>query len=415
MAFQSRRPERQGQTIQHAMRIAARVFGLCLVSALVGAVIQANHAHAQVIAGTSVYARTETADCKVDGKTQNCYTSVIAPRLHVGAPVSDTTRVDLVYTADVWSSASIDIRASASKRLTAQGIEKDQRPVIEQRDEINGTVTQEWNDVSLSGTYRYSHEYDYGSHGGILNGSYGFNDKNSTLEMRLSATFDQAGAAGDPKFKRAVTNLGARIGFTQLLDQQTFVQGIYELMSAHGYNSSPYRKIGIGTPDGLCGSDPSSRCIPEVNPNQRTRHALALNLRRALGEVFAFGVGYRLYLDSWSVMSHTALVDLSIMPSQSWLLALRYRFYLQGAAEHYRRSFGVADIDLGYYTNDKELSAFTSHRVSFDLEHSFELDAPGHVLTLVLSLAPSIFSYSNYAPLTSLTAAEVSLATVMKL
>ncbi|MET0388369.1 MAG: DUF3570 domain-containing protein [Polyangiales bacterium] len=353
--------------------------------------LMAAGASAQVMAGTSVYARTDSDR-----------TTVIAPRLHVGAPVADTTRVDLVYTADVWTSASIDIRTSASK------------PVIEQRDEINTTVTQEWEDVSLSGTYRYSHEYDYISHGGTLSGSYAFAEKSATLDFRFVATFDDAGRAGDPNFNRNVRNLGARVGFTQILDSHTYVQGIYELMNAHGFNSSAYRYIGLGSPNGLCGGM-ALYCIPENNPNDRVRHALAASLRRAVGDKLSFGVGYRFYLDSWDVMSHTALLDLSYTPTPEWVVALRYRFYMQNEASHYKRVFASSDIGLQYYSNDKELSAFMSHRVALDLEKSFEIDDQGHQLNVVLSLAPSLFLYNNYAPLSSIRAFETTLATVLKL
>jgi hypothetical protein len=355
----------------------------------------AAHAQAQTIAGTSVYVRTDTDR-----------TTVVAPRLHVGAPVADKTRVDLVYTADVWTSASIDIRASASK------------PVTEQRDEIDATVTQEWEDFSLSGTYRYSHEYDYLSHGGTLTGSYSFAEKSATLDFRLAATFDDVGRAGFPTFNREVTNLGARVGFSQLLDQQTYVQVLYELMSANGFNSSAYRFIGIGTENGLCGANsrpPNAYCIPEHSPSERLRHAVAANFRRALGDSASLGLGYRFYLDSWDVMSHTGLAELNFMPGKEWLLGLRYRFYMQGAAKHYRPVFMSSDIGLEFYTNDKELSKFTSHRLALDIEKAFELDDRGHVLTVVLSGAPSFFSYENYLPLKSITAFELTLATVFKL
>ena len=363
----------------------------------------AGSADAQVMAGSSIYVRKDSDR-----------TTVIAPRLHVGAPVADATRVDLVYTADVWTSASIDIRASASK------------PVTEQRDEINTTVTQEWNDLSLSATYRYSHEYDYISHGGTLSGALYFAEKAANLEFRLSAAFDQVGRAGDPNFDRSVRNLAARLGFTQLLSANGFIQVLYELINAHGFNSSAYRYVGIGSKDGLCsigdakvGSVPRSEaqyCIPEVLPEDRLRHAFALNFRHALGEKFSVGLGYRFYLDNWAVQSHTALADLSWSPDELLMFALRYRLYLQGSSEHYKTSYTIEDVGpRKYFTNDKELSSFQAHRVALDIEKGFALDDRGHVLTVVLSFAPSIFMYSNYAPLKQITAFETTLATVLKL
>lgn len=368
-----------------------------LLFALTGA------AHAQVIAGTSVYVRQDTDK-----------TTVIAPRLHVGAPVDDRTRVDLVYTADVWTSASVDIRASASK------------PVTEQRDEIDATVTHEWEDLSLSGAYRYSHEYDYESHGASLTGAYSFADKAATLDFRLSAAFDDVGRAGDPNFNRNVRNLATRVGITQTIDRYSFVQVAYEIMDAHGFNSSPYRFIGLGTDDGICGvganglpnmpgPERALHCPPETLPTDRLKHAFAFNIRRAFGEQFSAGVGYRFFIDNWGVMSHTGLVELGYLIDPELLLSLRYRFYTQGDAKYYKRTYETSDLNLGYYTNDKELSSFMSHRLALDLEKSFELDQRGHLFTVIVSVAPSLFLYSDYAPLSSIKAIEVTLATVLKL
>jgi hypothetical protein len=346
---------------------------------------------AQVIAGSAVYVRQDSD-----------HTTVIAPRLHVGAPVDDATRVDLVYTTDIWTSASIDIRASASK------------PVTEQRDELTGSVTHQFNDVSVNGAYRYSHESDYESHGGTLGASFDLAEKSTTLDLRLSGAFDEVGRAGDPGFHRPVRNMGARVGITQLLDSQTYIQVLYELMDAHGYNSSPYRFIGIGTANALC-STAAYYCIPEASPSERVRHAFAVNFKHALGNSFSVGLGYRFYLDSWDVMSHTLLGELAWNMSRDTILSLRYRFYTQGSASHYSSHYDVGDSTRQYYTNDKELSSFQSHRVALDLEHAFTLDERGHELDVVLSAAPSIFLYSNYVPLNQITAIELTLATVLKL
>lgn len=375
--------------------VPLRVWMLCTLAVL----SVSAPASAQVIAGSSVYVRSDTDK-----------TTVIAPRWHIGAPVADTTRVDLVYTADVWTSASIDIRTSASKRK-----------VTEQRDEINTTVTQEFSDLSLSGTYRYSHEYDYQSHGGTLSGSYAMAEKSTTLDFRLGATFDAVGRAGDQNFDKSVRNLNLRLGLTQLIDQNTFIQVIYEIMDSNGFNSSAYRYVGFGTSNALCkyaNASPTDKqyCVPERNPNDRLKHAFAVNFRRALGESLSLGLGYRFYFDSWAVASHTGTVELGWSPSTDLLLALRYRFYMQGAAKHYKQRFDYIDAEqMPAFSNDKELSSFMAHRLAFDIEKEVELDERGHKLSIVLSIAPSIFMYSNYAPLSQISAIETTLATVFRL
>lgn len=384
MVFETARRGRRQQTVP------LWVWMLCTLAALG---VHAR-AHAQVMAGTSVYVRTDTDK-----------TTVVAPRWHVGAPVADRTRVDFVYTADVWTSASIDIRTSASKR-----------PVTEQRDEINTTVTQEWDDFSLSGTYRYSHEYDYQSHGGTLSGSYAMAEKSTTLDFRVGATFDAVGRAGDQNFNRNVRNLNFRLGLTQLIDQNTFVQAGYEIMDSNGFNSSAYRYVGFGATNGLCNQPDKMYCVPERNPTDRMKHAIVASGRRALGESFSVGLGYRFYLDNWAVSSHTGTVELGWLAGHDLLIALRYRFYMQAAAKHYKRRFEYIDAQtMPAFSNDKELSAFMAHRLALDVEKDVELDDQGHKLSVVLSVAPSVFMYSNYAPLSQISAFEATLATVFRL
>jgi len=141
------------------------------------------------------------------------------------------------------------------------------------------------------------------------------------------------------------------------------------------------------------------------------RHAFALRARRALGDAFSVGAAYRFYLDDWGVISHTALADLAWLPAEHSMLGLSYRFYTQGAADHYRLHY--VSLGDGLYTNDKELSPLTEHRMALQAEQSFEL-GDGESLRVVLSVAPSIYQYSDFV-LSQITALEVSLATVFTL
>lgn len=340
-------------------------------------------------AGTAVYVRTDSDK-----------TTVVAPRLHVATPIADATRLDVVYTMDVWTSASVDIRASASK------------PITEQRDEMHVRLSHDWDAMSLSAGYRYSKEPDYESHGGTVGFSRDFADKSATAALELSAAFDAVGRAGDPGFARTARTLGARASFTQILDPSTLLQVVYDPGLQQGYLSSPYRRIGIKSPDGLCTTS-SSYCVPETNPDSRLRHAAALRARRALGKQLSIGAGYRFYIDDWQLLSHTLSAEVAFLPEPDTVLALRYRFYLQGPAKQYQSHYDTEDQK--HYTNDKELSPFSSHRVALDLEHVFHFEDPGERLRVMLSVAPSIFMYSDYVPLSHINALEVTLATVFQL
>jgi hypothetical protein len=343
-------------------------------------------------------------------------TTVITPRARVDVPVGDDTSVGLVYMVDVWTSASVDIRTSASRRIS--GSDFGAQRVTEQRDEIDVGLGHDLHGVRLTGEYRYSTEPDYESHGGAVGAEIDLANKSALLAVTARANFDQVGRAGAPDFQRPVDVVGGRLAFTQILDPQTLVQGIYELSSADGYLSSPYRYVGVGTDDSTCRVDGDDDdllyCVPENNPESRLSHALAVRGRRALGGALSVGVGYRFYVDDWELTSHTLQADAAWALLPDSLLTLRYRFYTQGAAYFFERAY-LEERDDGIYTRDKELSPLDSHRLGLDLERRFELGGSGETLKVVLGVGGTQYTYDDYALLDSVTALEATLATVLEL
>jgi hypothetical protein len=356
------------------------------------------HARAQEMnatsAGAAIYVRTDSD-----------HTTVVTPRVRAGAPIADQTRVDLVYTADVWSSASIDIRTSASKVVT------------EQRDELDVSLQHAFPDLTVGGSYRYSKELDYESHGGALGGTYDFADKNASLGLTARAYFDQVGRAGDPGFARAASTLSARVSFTQVIDPKTFGQVVYEATRQQGYLSSPYRFVRIAMDAGQVPSTcvyPVKMCVLENNPGSRLRHAFALSARRALSAPLSLGASYRFYLDDWAVLSHTASIDAAWVPGEGWLLSLGYRFYHQSAASHYQPFYLPMPMPT-HYTSDKELTSLSSHRIELEAARTWPVDTAGTELRTVLVAAPSYYSYDNFLPLGHITAFDVTIAVEVKL
>jgi hypothetical protein len=332
-------------------------------------------------------------------------TVVVAPRLRVQTPLAEATRLSVVYAVDVWTSASIDIMASASKV-----------PVTEQRDELDVGLDHELEDVTLSAGYRLSIEPDYVSNGGSGGFSYDFADNNSTIALGGSASSDNVGKAGDRQFSRPVGTFGGRLSFTQVLSEGTLAQAMYELSRTSGYLASPYRyvAIGLGTHctssiSGSGGLDPL--CTPEANPNARLRHAAGLELRQALSESVSIGAAYRFYLDDWGVLSHTVRGELAWQPDPDTILGPRYRFYTQGGADHYRAHYLQTQR---YVTSDKELSPLSSHRAALELERGFRF-AGDRLLTGSVSAAAIFYSYHDFALLDQITAFEFNVALAVAL
>jgi hypothetical protein len=357
----------------------------CLLLGSLGAGLPSGHADE---VGSAVYVRTDSD-----------HTTVISPRARAKGEVAPGTSVDVSYGADVWTSASIDIRTAASK------------VVMEQRDEIDLGVSHELESVTLGGGYRFSKENDYESHSGSASFSYNFADNAATLAVSAFVSGDTVGRSGDPMFKRPLTSFGTRLGFTQVLDPKTVLQASYDLAHFSGYQSSPYRYVGIGG-DGRChGSAPM--CVPEREPDQRLRHAVVGRVRRAFTDELSAGVSYRFYFDDWKLSSHTIEAQLAWLPDPTSQIVLRYRFYTQGDAKFYKPLYLATD-NLRYVTIDRELSAMGIQRVGLDFEHGFDLGDETR-LKGVLSPGVDFYKYDHFPGLKSVTALELSLAAVLQL
>ena len=357
---------------------------LCALLVLFGLAFACRRALAEHSASASVYVREDTD-----------HTTVVSPRLHLRAQVPDEeTHVDLTYSVDVWTSASVDIVASASQ------------PVTEQRDELNLGVDRVFGDLTLGGAYRFSLEPDYESHAGNARVALDLANKAFTLAWTGGASFDRVGRAGDASFDEAATTLTTGLSLTQIIDPNTLVQLLYDLALVRGYQASAYRFVSFGNA-GPCRAA-GALCLPESNPRARVRHAVALRARRALSTAWSAGAGYRAYLDDWGMLSHTARADLAWAPQPKATLALGYRFYTQSAADFYRAQYQLADLGTRRYTRDKELSPLTSHRVALELNWVWELAQSSSGLLTGLAAATTFYQYHDFSMLSQTTAIEIT-------
>jgi hypothetical protein len=313
-------------------------------------------------------------------------TLVVSPRARVRTALGESTHAELAYAIDIWTSASIDIRTAASLSVT------------EQRDEIDASIQHDLTDLTFTGSYRYSTENDYESHTGSGSVSYDMADNNTTLAANGYLGADTVGRAGDPGFARGLTSYGARLSLTQVIDPKTVLQGAYEFGVLDGYQASPYRFVGFGG-DGY-GCRGAVLCLPELLPQQRTRHALVLDGRRALSDTVSIGVGYRFYFDSWGLSSHTLQSVLAWLPDDLSKFSLTGRVYAQSAADFYQEIYAVgAEQNNALHTRDRELSKLSSYKLGADYTRSFEIGSEGILLRASVAAAVGQYSYDQFVGL----------------
>jgi hypothetical protein len=367
------------------MRVVSVALTVCVPCALI--VCAPSSSRADEV-GSGLYIRTDSD-----------HTTVISPRIRAKGQLDPDTSLEVVYAVDVWTSASIDIRAAAS------------RVVSEQRDEIDVNASHALGDVTLGAGYRWSKENDYLSNSGSASLAYNFADNAATLAVSGYVSADAVGRSGYPTFDESLSSFGGRLGFTQVIDTKSLLQLSYDLAYLDGYQASPYRFVPIGG-GGVC-ANVAPMCVPERDPQKRIRHALFARARRAFGDSTSLGLGYRFYLDDWSLHSHTLEADLSWLPAADSQLALRYRFYVQSATEFYQAHYAPTD-DLQFVTIDRELSPLSIHRIGAEFEHSFDLGT-GTVLKASVAAGVNLYKYDDFPGLDHVTALELSTAVLLQL
>lgn len=358
-----------------------------------------------VFTASSARADDLAAAIYVRGDTD--HTTVVSPHTRVSQTFREDTRVDVTYAADVWTSASVDVRASASVR-----------PIWEQRDELSLNLAHTSDTTTVRGGYRVSLEPDYTSHGFNVGLTQQLANKAATLDIGVRALSDVVGRAGNPNFARGAGTYTGNVTYTQILDPEALVQLTYEISHLRGFLASPYRFVGIGPDATGFGCHGATECLPEYVPHVRTRHAFSFMLRRALTSSLSFGASYRFYIDDWSLTSHTGLLELGWNVAEGTLLSLRYRAYGQSAVDFYRKRYVDQDAQFGYRgfrTRDKELSSLTYNRIGLDLEQKLWSGDHQQRLMSSFALGGNRYHYSQFVGLNSVLALEISASLLLEL
>ncbi|WP_181198366.1 DUF3570 domain-containing protein [Enhygromyxa salina] len=331
---------------------------------------------------SSLYVRSDT-----DG------TTIIAPRVRFRQDFG-RTGLDFTYTADVWTSASVDIRTAASASVS------------EDRHELGLAVDHEHDAWTFAAAYRFSTEHDYTAHGPSLSAAWEGLARNVRLEGRASLSSDQVGRAGDPEFLRPLRSVALWFGYTQVLGRGTLLQLAGEQRTSAGYQASPYRWVGLGGPVTCSGQTPL--CVPEVVPTRRFRYAVAARARQSFARWGSLGLDYRYYIDSWRLQSHTLGADLRFVPRASLLLELGYRAYFQGAAWFYQSSYSVNPRG-GFVTRDRELSPMSDHEIAALARWTHVFTRRRVELGVGLRLAGAVYDYNDFPGLSRVFAGEATL------
>jgi len=329
-------------------------------------------------------------------------------------------------TADVVSSASVDVRSSpglskvdvttsASGRASSSGGKMSDR-------RLAATAGAGWNDgrghaFNLSASF--ANERDYNSVGAGWNGSIELFERVTTLLGGLGFTQSWIGSTLDPTFAKQMYALGWTGGVAQVLTRKDALRLRYDGAFADGYQASPYRNVRFGdwttTTDAtgritFANTIGSSDGVAENEPNQHIRHALTLEWVHSFFDGLALHAEARIGTDSWGVQSVAAGLELRAA-TLHWRLRAGYRFYAQSQADFYRPKYLLASSSYTYFTSDKELSHELGHVANLGVSRVLRQPSrPGGVpLRLDVTASVLYYDYPDFVLLKSRVSGFVEL------
>lgn len=265
-------------------------------------------------------------------------TSIWSPRGRVGATVADSVSIDADYSADIITSASVDVVTAATSRME------------ELRQQVGTSARWEPPGVwATHGSYSYSFERDSASHVFQLDLTRSLLGKTVDLSLSYGLSANAVGLPDQsPDDWRTFWIHNVEGGLTVVLGTRTEVDLVYAPFVAQGYLANPYRRVPVFVGDDLRGAI----WLDENTPDRRFRHAIVGRLRQAIGSRWVVAGDYRFYTDDWGLRGHSIEATASGELRHDLAVRLRNRFSVQSAADFYRNRYTE---ETEFRTRDRRL------------------------------------------------------------
>lgn len=234
---------------------------------------------------------------------------------------------------------------------------------------------------ALSPQFAYSEESDYRSIGVALNDSMDFNEKNTTVSLGVSHSFDHIlpnegelyHKTGDPILSPLrKDNTDFLLGVAQLFGPATIGTANLTLGYADGFLNDPYKRVLFDNVPYNPGPDPANpypyTVWPESRPAHKFRQVVFFSLQHYFDAALGAGeVTYRFHHDDFGIIANTVSLRWNQKLGKHFILSPLFRFHTQTAARFYGTHFPGDPSDPSfpiptprYYSADYRLSALNT-------------------------------------------------------
>jgi hypothetical protein len=290
--------------------------------------------------------------------------TIQGPSVLVRKKVGDNFSLSANYYEDMISSASIDVKLSAS-------------PYHEKRTQKSFAVDYLHGKSTYTAGIINSNEPDYKSNTSYYSISQDMFGDLTTVTMSYRRGWDHVfrdikvnGAiVNDPTFHDSVDHRGYALGLSQILTRNMILGLNYEAITDQGYLANPYRKIRYYDPTvpgkGFTLAD-------QVYPRTRTSNAASAELKYFLAYRAALSGQYRFFRDTWGVVAHTVELGYTHPVWKHWIFDGSLRYYRQTSADFYSDLFPRANYS-NFMARDRELAAFHSYTLGVGASYEFSV------------------------------------------
>ncbi|MEP7245106.1 MAG: DUF3570 domain-containing protein [Gammaproteobacteria bacterium] len=288
--------------------------------------------------------------------------TIDGPSILVRKKIGDNFSVAANYYEDMVSSASIDVKLSASK------YEETRKQKSVSFDFLHGKST-------YSAGVIGSKEQDYTADTAFFALSQDMFGDLTTVSLGFTRGWNKVYrnvklADGtkmrDPTFKDGADSRDYSLGLSQVLTRNLILALAYEVITDEGFLNSPYRSVRYS--DGAGGFSLEK----ELYPRTHTSNAVSGRLKYYLPYRAAVEGSYRFYTDTWGVQANTVEVNYTQPAWKRWIFDGRLRYYRQDAADFYSDLFPRAQSQ-NFLARDKELSTFDSITVGVGASYEFNI------------------------------------------
>jgi hypothetical protein len=329
--------------------------------------------YVKVLAALCLIGTPASADVLPDDRADVLYhnydgggITIQGPSVLVRKKVGDSLSFTGSYYEDLISSASIDVKLSAS-------------PYHETRKQEGGSVDYLHGKTIYTAGYLHSREPDYEAHTAYLAISQTMFGDLTTVSFGYRRGWDSVYRdekvngiiVNDPAFHQRADHRAYTLSVSQILTRNAILDFNFEGITDQGYLANPYREILYVNPTNAS----TYSTGPQIYPNTHTSTASSVQFKYYAPWHAAFTGQYRFYNDTWGITGNTGEVAYThpfTRPILYGHLTLdgSVRYYKQNHANFYGDLFPRFDYQ-NFEARDRELAAFHSLSLGFGAEYEF--------------------------------------------